>query len=282
MSESKSIDKLEANESYQNSETQELSSLILGNIQESTFKNQVIHQAETEINRLEKERLEKQLFKLGKEKQQIQDQLNNLVIRKEKTKNNALDGRIQSLKDQLVALNQDYKFLRDSTKKETRAKDSDLDERERLIRLGKITPFDNIPEKDDDSASVQDDYIEDEDVDEFENEYPNEELEKSKQQDRYLDDGDESSYQRRLKRWAIQRHQARIQSKKCENPDDFDIELEMFKPCLVKSDVNYGPGYDLPGEIHSRLFKYQRTCIKWLFELYTQEVGGVIGKFKKH
>jgi DNA excision repair protein ERCC-6 len=58
---------------------------------------------------------------------------------------------------------------------------------------------------------------------------------------------------------------------------DFDASEELFLPSPVHSDANYGPGFDLPGEVHYRLFEYQRTCIRWLWELYSQEVGGIVG-----
>ena len=44
-----------------------------------------------------------------------------------------------------------------------------------------------------------------------------------------------------------------------------------------EQDVIFQGGYRIPGYIYSKLFDYQRTGIKWLWELYTQRVGGIMG-----
>jgi DNA excision repair protein ERCC-6 len=36
-------------------------------------------------------------------------------------------------------------------------------------------------------------------------------------------------------------------------------------------------GLTIPGSIFKRLFAYQKTCVKWLWELFSQETGGVLG-----
>jgi DNA excision repair protein ERCC-6 len=45
----------------------------------------------------------------------------------------------------------------------------------------------------------------------------------------------------------------------------------------VAPDVIFEGGYRVPGDLYSKLFDYQRTGVKWLWELYTQRAGGIIG-----
>lgn len=33
----------------------------------------------------------------------------------------------------------------------------------------------------------------------------------------------------------------------------------------------------VPGSVWSRLYGYQRTCVRWLWELHCQQAGGVVG-----
>lgn len=42
-------------------------------------------------------------------------------------------------------------------------------------------------------------------------------------------------------------------------------------------DVVLEGGLHIPGVIHERLFPYQRTGVRWLWELHCQECGGIIG-----
>jgi DNA excision repair protein ERCC-6 len=42
-------------------------------------------------------------------------------------------------------------------------------------------------------------------------------------------------------------------------------------------DVSFQGGYRIPADIYSKLFDYQRTSIKWLWELHTQKAGGIMG-----
>jgi DNA excision repair protein ERCC-6 len=44
-----------------------------------------------------------------------------------------------------------------------------------------------------------------------------------------------------------------------------------------EEDVEFEGGFRVPGRLYSRLFEYQRTGVKWMWELHTQRVGGVIG-----
>ena len=191
--------------------------------------------------------------------------------------------RLQSLKSDLKVLNQDEVFLLDmmkaaqgnSSKVSNAPLTMDRDERDRLIRLGKITPFtqmgsstsakyteidtsvefnpENLEETDkeaaefkDDAMSVtdkakfvdeiglewtddeafpqkavldEDEYLESEDEDTKSSQGSEDDsedkddgtsyLKPSSREDRYLDDGNEPSYQRRLMKWSKERFKKR-------------------------------------------------------------------------
>ncbi|KAL4452053.1 hypothetical protein ABPG75_007715 [Micractinium tetrahymenae] len=44
-----------------------------------------------------------------------------------------------------------------------------------------------------------------------------------------------------------------------------------------EDDVVFEGGYRLPADLYGRLFDYQRTAVKWMWELHTQRAGGIIG-----
>lgn len=44
-----------------------------------------------------------------------------------------------------------------------------------------------------------------------------------------------------------------------------------------EEDVRFEGGLRVPGDIYRRLFDYQRTGVKWLWELHAQRAGGIIG-----
>lgn len=102
-----------------------------------------------------------------------------------------------------------------------------------------------------------------------------------------IDDGNESIYQSRIKIWVKKRSAAR--TKKPQTPqktqsmndieDDIIIpgEEEWFKPCPDAPDHYFNNDMKLPGDIYPALFDYQRTGVQWLWELYTQQVGGIVG-----
>ncbi|KAI9022541.1 SNF2 family N-terminal domain-containing protein [Hyaloraphidium curvatum] len=51
----------------------------------------------------------------------------------------------------------------------------------------------------------------------------------------------------------------------------------MTLPSPFAEDAQFDRGYRCPGEIWNELFEYQRTGVKWLWELHDQDVGGIIG-----
>lgn len=116
--------------------------------------------------------------------------------------------------------------------------------------------------------------------------------------DRYIDDGDESFYQARLESWCRSRRAKRIDflhladinkplfshANEAHADDDQDNddnnddwEFEPFQPCVFLNDHELEGGLTIPGDIYTHLFDYQKTCVSWLWELYSQKVGGVLG-----
>ncbi|KAL8762611.1 MAG: hypothetical protein Q9184_001412 [Pyrenodesmia sp. 2 TL-2023] len=117
-----------------------------------------------------------------------------------------------------------------------------------------------------------------------------------------LDDGNEKLYQQRLKSWVSRRSTARkiAMGKKAsvdgeaEN-DVFNLDVADFQQqkeqdeCLAEDteewhlphptrpDAEFDGGYRVPGDVYPSLFNYQKTGVQWLWELYSQQVGGIVG-----
>ncbi|KIY00855.1 uncharacterized protein Z520_03521 [Fonsecaea multimorphosa CBS 102226] len=106
---------------------------------------------------------------------------------------------------------------------------------------------------------------------------------------RGVDDGNESVYKSRLRTWALRRrrarkHAARNTTREEQEQDETDeddpdavAEEEAYLPHPEIPDTLLDDGYRLPGDIYPSLFDYQKTGVQWLYELYTQQVGGIIG-----
>ena len=108
-----------------------------------------------------------------------------------------------------------------------------------------------------------------------------------------IDDGDEQVYQARLRDWVRRRSAARRKAKGRRNsvneelkdqredsvpPEDSeDPKEEWHKPHPNRTDSSFEGGLDIPGDIYPSLFSYQQTGVQWLWELYSQQVGGIIG-----
>ncbi|KAL8967271.1 MAG: hypothetical protein Q9197_005520 [Variospora fuerteventurae] len=116
-----------------------------------------------------------------------------------------------------------------------------------------------------------------------------------------LDDGNEKLYQRRLESWVSRRSTARRramanQSFKIGDVKNKNLNPEMAKtqqltepnllpdeieewylPHPVTPDTEFDEGYRVPGDIYPSLFNYQKTGVQWLWELYSQQVGGIVG-----
>ncbi|KAL8715056.1 MAG: hypothetical protein Q9220_001013 [cf. Caloplaca sp. 1 TL-2023] len=110
-----------------------------------------------------------------------------------------------------------------------------------------------------------------------------------------LDDGNETLYQRRLQSWISRRRVARSKlqgtpptiddtstvmstngRQQLQDLTDSSAE-EWHLPHPTQPDSELEGGYRIPGDIHPSLFNYQKTGVQWLWELYTQQVGGIVG-----
>lgn len=85
-----------------------------------------------------------------------------------------------------------------------------------------------------------------------------------------LDDGDELIYQKRLRKWIKHRSSKRTLDKHEHLP-------EWQKPHPEIPDAKLNNEFKIPGEIFSLLFNYQKTGVQWLYELFQQRRGGIIG-----
>ena len=111
---------------------------------------------------------------------------------------------------------------------------------------------------------------------------------------RGVDDGNENVYQVRLQRWISRRSRARnrglrqriavVESvgTKAEEGGANETEVaesseEPYLPHPELADTNFDGGFKVPGDIYPNLFDYQKTGVQWLWELYANEVGGIVG-----
>lgn len=95
-----------------------------------------------------------------------------------------------------------------------------------------------------------------------------------------IDDGNEAQYQKRLKDWAERRWRARRQKRRIaggHSVESDDEQEEWFKPSPDHDDLAIAEGLRVPGDIAPSLFSYQKTGIQWLAELFSQNVGGILG-----
>ncbi|XP_036403368.1 DNA excision repair protein ERCC-6 [Megalops cyprinoides] len=79
------------------------------------------------------------------------------------------------------------------------------------------------------------------------------------------DDGDVEYYKQRIRRWRRQR--LREKERKREAGEDESED----------SDVEFDEGFKMPGFLWKKLFKYQQTGVRWLWELHCQQAGGILG-----
>lgn len=105
-----------------------------------------------------------------------------------------------------------------------------------------------------------------------------------------IDDGNEQVYQARLKSWVSRRSAARRQhTNQRPSNGDGDAEEEdedappshgtpeWQMPHPTREDAVFEGAFKIPGDIYPSLFDYQKTGVQWLWELYAQQVGGIIG-----
>ncbi|XP_043111820.1 DNA excision repair protein ERCC-6 [Puntigrus tetrazona] len=79
------------------------------------------------------------------------------------------------------------------------------------------------------------------------------------------DDGDIEYYRQRIRKWKRQR--LREKEAKREAGEDESEE----------SDAEFDEGFKMPGFLWKKLFKYQQTGVRWMWELHCQQAGGILG-----
>jgi len=93
-----------------------------------------------------------------------------------------------------------------------------------------------------------------------------------------IDDGNEDVYQSRLEQWVQRRSHARKDElARLDNPPALLADEEWNLPHPTQPDLAFDGGYSIPGDIHPALFDYQKIGVQWLWELYSQQVGGIVG-----
>ena len=111
-----------------------------------------------------------------------------------------------------------------------------------------------------------------------------------------VDDGNEAMYQKRLRTWMTRRSEGRARGlRRNEAPRELtashlpvlqdtstdeplvEKDMEWHLPHPAVSDAVVEESFRIPGDIYPSLFDYQKTGVRWLWELYSQKVGGIVG-----
>ncbi|XP_018430292.1 PREDICTED: DNA excision repair protein ERCC-6 [Nanorana parkeri] len=89
------------------------------------------------------------------------------------------------------------------------------------------------------------------------------ELSNSAKGRRCRDDGNFKFYKHRLRHWQKQLAKEAEQLITVEESEDSDVEFD--------------EGFRVPGVLWKKLYKYQQTGVRWLWELHCQQAGGILG-----
>ena len=76
--------------------------------------------------------------------------------------------------------------------------------------------------------------------------------------------------------WSEERYEARVDQAMLERAQQVAAALQDTGEDLTKS-IELDGGFKVPMFVYSRLYDYQRTGVKWLWELYCQRAGGIVG-----
>ncbi|XP_054655430.1 DNA excision repair protein ERCC-6 [Dunckerocampus dactyliophorus] len=82
---------------------------------------------------------------------------------------------------------------------------------------------------------------------------------------KFKDDGDVEYYRQRIRRWKRQRLREREERR------------ERGEELTDDSDAEFDEGFKVPGFLWKKLFKYQQTGVRWMWELHCQQAGGILG-----
>ncbi|CAJ1067572.1 DNA excision repair protein ERCC-6 [Xyrichtys novacula] len=93
----------------------------------------------------------------------------------------------------------------------------------------------------------------------------NEEEDKKGKTIRFKDDGDVEYYRQRIRKWKRQRLR------------DRESKRERGEELSDDSDEEFDEGFKVPGFLWKKLYKYQQTGVRWMWELHCQQAGGILG-----
>uniref|UniRef100_A0A3Q1HJS9 DNA excision repair protein ERCC-6 n=1 Tax=Acanthochromis polyacanthus TaxID=80966 RepID=A0A3Q1HJS9_9TELE len=82
---------------------------------------------------------------------------------------------------------------------------------------------------------------------------------------RVKDDGDVEYYRQRIRKWKRQRLREREEKR------------ERGEELTDDSDAEFDEGFKVPGFLWKKLYKYQQTGVRWMWELHCQQAGGILG-----
>ncbi|KAM4730444.1 DNA excision repair protein ERCC-6 [Anableps anableps] len=82
---------------------------------------------------------------------------------------------------------------------------------------------------------------------------------------KYKDDGDVDYYRQRIRKWKRQRLREREEKR------------ERGEELTDDSDAEFDEGFKVPGFLWKKLYKYQQTGVRWMWELHCQQAGGILG-----
>lgn len=100
---------------------------------------------------------------------------------------------------------------------------------------------------------------------EYSPESSEEDCEKKGNVKRFKDDGDIEYYRHRVRKWK--RHRLQEREERREREEDLTDD----------SDAEFDEGFKVPGFLWKKLYKYQQTGVRWLWELHCQQAGGILG-----
>ncbi|KAI5108055.1 DNA excision repair protein ERCC-6, partial [Silurus meridionalis] len=92
-----------------------------------------------------------------------------------------------------------------------------------------------------------------------------EDAEKKVKVKKFKDDGDIEYYRKRIRNWKRQRLQEKEQKRQAGEDES------------EESDAEFDDGFKMPGFLLKKLFKYQQTGVRWMWELHCQQAGGILG-----
>ncbi|KTW31842.1 DNA-dependent ATPase RAD26 [Pneumocystis jirovecii RU7] len=280
---------------------------VLGVLDQEAFEKNVFLKASYEI--IERGFLDdcKRLRRLDREKMKLLEKIQKV---EEKAHSRSLfsmkmedEQKILDLNNQLSLVQKDIKEVSKRIeeffdKKKKYEQDmilseecSEKNDREYLIRTGKITPFSNISglERQIDSETHNDSLTVDLTSQEINVEISNEKgqeentfqedirkKESLKSCDGKKENFQKATFMKRLNTWVSERKELRMKYNMVEKSEIYNELEEWFLPHPTIKDCKFEGGYSLPGDVHLKLFNYQKTCIQWLWELHCQGVGGII------